>query len=246
MILQLSILQAANEGFRRIIEDTLYGGKVHSFTKSSSEAVQQLSSNQLAGLFNQGIGMLEYFGHSSATTLEFNLDNPQNYNNPGKYPIFIVMGCNAGGFYGFNSARFFTKETISERYVLAPERGSVAFLASTHLGIVHYLDIYDTRFYQSLSYRNYGGTIGAMMEDAIRRTFASTTENDFYARFQCEEFSLHGDPALKFYAFEKPDYAIEDQLVKVSSVFYFCCRIDIYGECRLYEYRSCNRQDHGC
>jgi hypothetical protein len=214
-----SILQAANEGFRRIIEDTLYGGKVHSFTKSSSEAVQQLSSNQLAGLFNQGIGMVEYFGHSSASTLEFNLDNPQNYNNPGKYPIFVVMGCNAGAFYGFNAARFFTKETISERYVLAPERGSVAFLASTHLGIVHYLDIYATRFYQSLSYRNYGGTIGAMMEDAIRRTFASTTENDFYARFQCEEFSLHGDPALKFYAFEKPDFAIEEQLVKISPSF---------------------------
>jgi hypothetical protein len=214
-----SILQAANEGFRRIIEDTLYGAKVYSFTKSSSEAVQQLSSNELAGLLNQGVGMLEYFGHSSASTLEFNLDNPQNYNNQGKYPIFLVMGCNAGAFYGLNPARFFTKETISERYVLAPERGAVAFLASTHLGIVHYLDIYATRFYQSLSYRNYGGTIGALMEDAIRRTFASTTENDFYARFQCEEFSLHGDPALKFYAFDKPDYVIEDQLVKVNPSF---------------------------
>lgn len=214
-----SILQAANEGYRKIIEDTLYGGKVYSFTKSSSEAVQQLSSTQLAGLFNQGIGMLEYFGHSSASTLEFNLDNPQNYDNPGKYPIFVVMGCNAGGFYGFTPARFFTKETISERYVLAPDRGSVAFLASTHLGIVHYLDIYATRFYQSLAYRNYGATIGAMMEDAIRRTFASTTENDFYARFQCEEFTLHGDPALKFYTFAKPDYVIEDQLVKVNPSF---------------------------
>jgi hypothetical protein len=214
-----SILQAANEGFRRIIEDTLYGGKVYSFTKSSSEAVQQLSSTQLAGLFNQGLGMLEYFGHSSASTLEFNLDNPQNYDNPGKYPIFVVMGCNAGGFYGFSAARFFTKETISERYVLAPERGSVAFLASTHLGIVHYLDIYATRFYQSISYRNYGGTLGAMMDDAIRRTFASTTENDFYARFQCEEFTLHGDPAIKPYAYQKPDFAIEDQLVKVSPSF---------------------------
>jgi hypothetical protein len=214
-----SILQAANEGFRKIIEDTLYGGKVYSFTKTSSEAVSQLSSTLLSGLFNQGIGMLEYFGHSSASTLEFNLDNPQNYDNAGKYPIFVVMGCNAGGFYGFSTARFFTKETISERYVLAPNRGSIAFLASTHLGIVHYLDIYATRFYQSLAYRKYGGTIGAMMEDAIRRTFASTTENDFYARFQCEEFTLHGDPAIRPYAYQKPDFAIEDHLVKVSPTF---------------------------
>jgi flagellar hook assembly protein FlgD len=214
-----AILQTANEGFRRIIEDTLYGGKVYSFSKSSSESVQQLNGSQLSGLFEKGLGIITYFGHSSASTLEFNLDNPQNYNNPGKYPIMIVMGCNAGNFYSYNIARLSTKETISERYVLAPQRGSVAFLASTHLGIVHYLDIYNTRNYQSISYRNYGATIGEIMDDAIVRVFASTTENDFYARFQCEQFTLHGDPALKYYHSEKPDYAIEDQLVKISNSF---------------------------
>jgi hypothetical protein len=38
------------------------------------------------------IGLLTYFGHSSANTLEFNLDNPDQYNNPAKYPVMIVMG----------------------------------------------------------------------------------------------------------------------------------------------------------
>lgn len=214
-----SILQTANEGFRKIIEDTIYGGKVSSFTKGSSESVQQVSGSQLASLFAQGIGVLTYFGHSSASTLEFNLDNPQNYNNPGKYPIMVVMGCNAGNFFGFNVARFSTKETISEKYVLAPQRGSVAFLASTHLGIVHYCDIYNTKNYQAISFRKYGQTIGTIMDDAIQRVFAQQSENDFYARFQCEQFTLHGDPALKYYNYPKPDYAIEDKLVKISPKF---------------------------
>jgi hypothetical protein len=214
-----AILQTANDGFRKIIEDTMYGGRVSSFTKSSSESVQQVSGSQLASLFAEGIGILTYFGHSSASTLEFNLDNPQNYNNPGKYPIMVVMGCNAGNFYNFNVARFSTKETISEKYVLAPQRGSVAFLASTHLGIVHYLDIYNTKNYQAISFRKYGQTVGTIMDDAIKRVFAQQTENDFYARFQCEQFSLHGDPALKYYNYPKPDYAIEDKLVKVSPKF---------------------------
>ncbi|MEO8404894.1 MAG: C25 family cysteine peptidase, partial [Chitinophagaceae bacterium] len=213
------ILQTANEGFQRIIEDTLYGGKVYSFTKSTSESVQQLNGGKLASLFEEGIGLLTYFGHSSASTLEFNLDNPQNYNNPGRYPVMIVMGCNAGNFYNYNLARFSTKETISEKYVLAPERGSIAFLASTHLGIVHYLDIYNTRTYEAMAFRHYGGTLGEIMHDAIVRVFASTTENDFYARFQCEEFTLHGDPALRPYNFPKPDYVIEEPLVKVSPSF---------------------------
>lgn len=213
------ILQMANEGFRKIIEDTMYGAKVYSFTKNSSEAVQQLSSGQLAGIFENGLGLLTYFGHSSASTLEFNLDNPQNYNNPGKYPTMIVMGCNAGNFFTYNAARFVTKETISEKYVLAPQRGAIAFLASTHLGIVHYLDIYNTRLYRAMSFKKYGETIGNQMIEAIRATFANTTENDFYARFQCEEFLLHGDPALHVYSLPKPDYAIEEQLVKASPSF---------------------------
>ncbi len=211
-----NLLYNALEGHRRIIEDTFYAGKVHTFTKNSADAVQQVSSARLANLFNAGIGILTYFGHSSSSSLEFNLDDPQNYNNAGKYPVFIVMGCNAGSFYGFNSARLSIKETLSEKYVLAPERGSVAFMASTHLGIIHYLDIYNTRTYRAASTTHYGATLGEIMDESIRKVFGLTTENDFYARFQCEQFTLHGDPALKLHHFEKPDYVIEEPMVKVS------------------------------
>jgi len=213
------ILLGALNGHKRIIEDTFYAGNVETFTKNSANAVQQVASTRLSNLFKQGIGILTYFGHSSASTLEFNLDNPQNYDNQGKYPVFIVMGCNAGSFYNFNVARFSTKETISEKFVLAKDRGAIAFLASTHLGIVHYLDIYNTRNYRAMSTTRYGATLGEIMDEAIRQVFASTTENDFYARFQCEQFTLHGDPAVKLYQFDKPDYVIEEPLVKVSPSF---------------------------
>ncbi len=213
------ILFEALQGHKKIIEDSLYAGNVSTFTKSSADAVQQVSSVRLESLFREGIGMLTYFGHSSASTLEFNLDNPQNYDNQGKYPVFIVMGCNAGSFYNFNIARFSTTETISEKFVLAPDRGSIAFLASTHLGIVHYLDIYNTRFYKAMSTTHYGASLGEIMDETIKQVFASTSENDFYARFQCEQFTLHGDPALKMYHFDKPDYVVEDPQVKISPSF---------------------------
>ena len=45
-------------------------------------------------------------------------------------------------------------------------------------------------------------------------------KNDFYARMQCEQTTLHGDPALKLDAsFAKPDYVIEDQLLKINPTF---------------------------
>ncbi len=214
-----NLLTGSLNNHARIIQDSLYAGKVTSFVKSTADAVQQLSSAHLTKLMNEGLGLLTYFGHSSATTLEFNLDNPMNYNNVGKYPIFNVLGCNAGSFFGYSVPRLTAHETLSERYVLAPERGSIAFLASTHFGIVHYLDIYNQNHYTALSRTKYGATLGEILDEGIQRMFSVLTENDFYARFQCEQYTLHGDPAIKYYAAEKPDYAIEDQLVKVSPNF---------------------------
>lgn len=214
-----NLLAAALEGHARIIEDSFYAANVHTFSKTSADAVEQVASIRLGRLFEEGIGVLTYFGHSSSNALEFNLDNPQTYNNAGKYPVMIVMGCNAGNFYNFHLARLQTKETISEKFVLAEDRGAVAFLASTHLGIIHYLDIYNTRTYRAMTGTHYGATLGEIMDEAIRKTFDLTTENDFYARFQCEQFTLHGDPAVRLYNFEKPDYAIEDAMVNVDPKF---------------------------
>lgn len=212
-------IKAAFERFANIIRDTMFGANVHTFSKTSAETVEQATNIRLQNLFNEGLSIVTYFGHSSATTLEYNLDNPQNYNNQGKYPLFILLGCNAGNFFTFNLARLQTKETISEKYVLADQRGSIASIASTHLGIVHYLDIYNTKNYTSIGVLKYGETLGESMKETITQVFNLTTQNDYYARFHCEQATLHGDPAIRVNAHAKPDYVIEDQLVTINPAF---------------------------
>lgn len=215
-----NILTNSMNGFSAIIKDTFYGANVHTFSKLTTAPVEQANAARLYGLFEQGIGILTYFGHSSASTLEFNLDNPDGYNNAGKYPLFILLGCNAGNFYNFNLARLSTKETISEKFVLADQRGSIATLASTHLGIVHYLDIYNTRTMRASSVTSYGKTMGEIMRDAVNQVYNLTSQNDFYARFHCEQTTIHGDPALQLTAsFTKPDYAIEEPMVEINPAF---------------------------
>ncbi len=212
-------LNISMDRFTNIIKDTFFGGNVKKFNKTSAEEVEQANSTAIQKLFEEGLGLVTYFGHSSATTLQFNLDNPQNYDNQGKYPLFILLGCNAGNFYNFNQLRLQAKETISENFVLSPNRGSIATIASTHLGIVHYLDIYNTRNYSSMGVLKYGESLGEAMIEAIRQVFNLTTQNDYYARFHCEQSTLHGDPAVKINSTQKPDYAIEEQLVKVNPSF---------------------------
>ncbi|HUR67503.1 MAG TPA: C25 family cysteine peptidase [Chitinophagaceae bacterium] len=215
-----TILTNAMNGFGSIIKDTFYGANLHTFSKVSTAPVEQANAAKLYGLFEEGIGILTYFGHSSASTLEFNLDNPDGYNNPGKYPVFILLGCSAGNFYNFNLARLSTKETISEKFVLADQRGSIATIASTHLGIVNYLDIYNTQTMKAASVNQYGKTLGEIMRDAVTNVYNIMTQNDYYARFHCEQTTLHGDPALRLDAsFPKPDYAIEPQLVEINPSF---------------------------
>ena len=80
-----AILTADMNRYKSIISDTLFGANVHTFSKVSSAPVEQASSEKLYQLFQEGIGLMTYFGHSSATTLEFNLDNPDQYNNAVSY-----------------------------------------------------------------------------------------------------------------------------------------------------------------
>ncbi len=214
-----NILDNYMEGYRQTIVDTFFGAHVETFSKTSADVVQQANSVRLQNLFQTGLSLVTYFGHSSATTLEYNLDDPQNYNNTGKYPLFILLGCNAGNFFNFNLARLSTKETISEKYVLAQDRGGIASIASTSLGIVHYLDIFNSRTYKALATTKYGRSLGEIMDETIAQTYNLTTQNDFYARIHCEQSTLHGDPAIKLNSFPKPDYVIEDPLVKISPSF---------------------------
>ncbi|HEY8734812.1 MAG TPA: C25 family cysteine peptidase, partial [Puia sp.] len=58
--------------YQQSISDTLFGANVYRFCSSTIDQNNQVSSNLFPQLFSNGIGVLTYFGHSSASTLGFN------------------------------------------------------------------------------------------------------------------------------------------------------------------------------
>ena len=204
------------DGYKRAIEDTFYGAKVETFSKSSTAAVQILSSQRIADLFSEGISMVSYFGHSSANTLEFNLSSPEVYNNAGKYPFFNVSGCTAGNNFSADMLRLQGVMTLSEKYVLANQRGSIAFLASTHLGIPPFLNAYQTEFYRQTSSLHYGSPAGTIIQNVIKNLDGANPALDFFNRIHMEEMNLNGDPALRINPQPKPDYVIEEPMIKIN------------------------------
>lgn len=205
--------------YKVLLEDTLAAVKVHTFCKTSANPVEQLSNERISQLFEEGLSIVSYFGHSSSTTLEFNLDNPQNYNNTGKYPVFFVNGCNAGNFFVFDPLRFTYNETLSEKFTLAKQRGGIAFVASTHFGIVNYLNIYINSLYRMIGQEQYGKSLGVINREALYKMLQLTGMDDYYARLHAEEITIHGDPALKLNFPSEPDFVIEEPQIRISPAF---------------------------
>jgi hypothetical protein len=62
----------------------------------------------------------------------------------------------------------------------------------------------------------YGNTIGNQLKATIQVLGGNPSSLDYYTRMHIEQINLHGDPALRINSFAKPDYIIEDQLVKFT------------------------------
>ncbi|UAY51502.1 putative type IX secretion system sortase PorU2 [Ferruginibacter albus] len=208
------------DGYKRIAEDTLLGANVQTFKKSSTAYVEQISGSAIQQLINNGLGFIGYLGHSSANTLAFNLSEPTDYTNQGRYPFFNVSGCSAGNYFGFDSTRLNGNLSISEKWTLANERGCIGFLASTSLGIPTYLNTYNTELYSLFSNDMYGNTIGNQIKEVIQATGGTSqllgVNGGVYMRLHLEQINLDGDPAIKLSNFTLPDYAIDESLVKIS------------------------------
>jgi peptidase C25-like protein len=205
--------------YAQIIQDTLFGGVVTTFCKATPTEIDQVSNQQITQLFSTGFSILNYFGHSSASTLAYNLNDPNNYSNQGKYPVFYVNGCDAGNFFTYDLSRVLsTNKTLSETYVLAKDRGSIAFVASTSFGIVNYLNILINGLYNLIAHQDYGKSLGTIQVDALQN-LVNAAPGDFYAKVHAEEMTLHGDPALKINNETLPDFAIEAPQVVISPSF---------------------------
>lgn len=207
------------QSYKQIITDTLTGANVNIFCKNTSDEVENISNEKVMQGFNDGLSLFCYFGHSSSTVLEFNISDPFAFSNQGKYPVFSVNGCLAGDFFVFDPNRFSFSQTLSEKFTFAKQRGSIAFLASTHFGIVNYLNIFINSFYTMISKDDYGASLGQINKDASQRLLNIAGASDYHARLHAEEMTLHGDPAIKLNFQSKPDYAVEEPQVIINPQF---------------------------
>lgn len=197
--------------YEQIIEDTLVGADVYTFKKNTSAPIQTNISDSIKSAINSGSSLLTFFGHGSEIGFDQAIDNPNLYNNPGRYPFVFANSCYSGDIH-IPGGR-----SVSENFVFANQKGSIGFLATTSTGYVSALYYFGTKFYHALTYSQYGKGIGDVIKEAI---FNTTTTFDNVSIYTALDMTLHGDPALKIYDNASPDYVIQNNDVKFDTKQY--------------------------
>jgi hypothetical protein len=184
--------------YENTIEDTLFGGTVYTYQKTSSEPIEQTQSAIIADYINNGVSLMTFFGHATGSGFDVSIDDPASYTNQGKYPFLIGNSCYAGDIhqppgYGFSQ---------SEQFTLIPQKGTIGFIASVSLGIPNQLHTYTDTLYKYIGMRHYGDPVGLNM----KRTIHAIHSNNQYRKAIMLETTLHGDPGVALNNQDKPDY----------------------------------------
>lgn len=192
--------------YRNILEGPPFGGSAQLFRKSTSVPIQTTLSDSIRNLINRGVSLMTFFGHAAATGgFDISIDSPDKLNNRGKYPVLLANSCFSGNYHqaGIRS--------VAEQYVLEPNKGAIAFIASGSLGFASSLNIYSNALYQNMTRELYGRPLS----ECMAKTVADIEQNNplIDLRFVSLEMSLQGDPALRLNPMDLPDYKLSlDQL----------------------------------
>lgn len=194
------------ENYRRIIEGPHFGGKVHSVYKNSTDPVQIAQSAIIDSMLMNGTSLITFFGHSSTSTVDFDID-PENFKNPkGKYPLMFTNGCFVGNI-------FETYYSYSERFVLTPDKCAIGYLAPMTYAVAYSLNQYSTNFYNRLGVTHYAQPIGNILKQTATDILSSALQTD---KFLGQQMIYHGDPAIRLNSFPLPDYIITEKNISFN------------------------------
>ncbi|MBL7920636.1 MAG: hypothetical protein JNJ40_10005 [Bacteroidia bacterium] len=198
-------------GYEQIIKDTLFGAEVFTFKKNTTAPVQTAISDSIKSIISNGAALINFFGHGSEQGFDQAIDDPELYNNTGKYPFVIANSCYSGNIHVPG------RMSVSEKFIFSNQKGSIGFLAATSLGFVHSLNNYNNYFYQALAKTQYNKGIGDVIKEAAANNGMSI---DKVTQFTSLDLTLHGDPSLKITAGALPDYQLKNSDVGFNTKKY--------------------------
>ncbi|GEM_PF-2987492 len=207
--------------YTQLAKDDYMGCNVETINKLTTNAREYVDIREQ---INKGKLLVTIYGHSSPSGSSFNIGEPQTpsygFVNKGKYPMIIMNGCNAGRIfeneyrYGFGS-RAKQYYTIGEKWTLTKDKGAVLFWAHAQLGYTSFLYTHTANFYETLSDKKFiNKTVGEIIQETCRKSMQRSGQSPIMVA-NVQQFILQGDPALRLFKENKPDYYIDDTRISL-------------------------------
>jgi len=192
-------------GFKAVAENIHLGGDVSTISKNTTSTVVNINISQEV---NDGLLFITFFGHSAPGITDIDIGKVSNpsfgYDNPGKYPIFLVNGCQAGDFFA-NNINWGTD------WVVTANKGAVGFIAHSSFGFVNSLKFYSDKYYEvAFGDSTFINKSAGVIQNETAKRYQARTSNSIVNVAQVQQMVYLGDPAIPVFGINKPDYQTED------------------------------------
>ena len=188
------------------IETNQYAASVKTYRKTSTDPVQSSLSLDIIDNINEGASILTFFGHSSAGTFDFSVEDPNKYENENRNMVILSMGCHSGDIHE-------NVFSLSENMILTEDKGAVAFIASSGNAFPSALASMGYNWYSKLGSEYYGKPLGESVLAVLKDQYSS---NNAKLRTLHEQNTLHGDPAITFPSPTGADYVVDFKTINTS------------------------------
>lgn len=189
--------------FEEKIRASRFSPAVTTFKKTSTDPIQTAQDQLIFDRLNRGSSVITFFGHSSSSTLEYNVDDAERLLNAGRNPIFFAWGCTAG-----NTA--IAAKGISENMAFNLQRGTSAFVATSGASFLSGLARLGDSLYKFMGNELLGKGIGDLLK-RTNRDFKNT--QDFPTLASVHQLNINGDPAVRWFVANDVDYTLDNSKV---------------------------------
>ena len=182
------------------------------FFKKSTTALDPTFQDSLEAAIEEGASWLSYFGHSATQTWEIVTEPPRDFDNAGRLPVVLSLGCYTGNFAGGQGAADDVR-SFAEQLVLESANGGIAHWGSSNLGTIGE----SAALSQALHERVFEDTLRTLGL-AIQEAKAEFNANRTYALAvkHLLQYGLIGDPATNVALPTRPDFAVTPASIAVT------------------------------
>ena len=201
-----ALLWSAEAAARPVHMDTLH------FFKTSSNVLDPTFKDSLQAAFVDGSSWLTYFGHSATQTWEIVTDPPAEYNNAGRLPIVLSLGCFTGDFAtGDGSGTDIL--SFSEQLVIQSQNGSIAHWGASASGTISASARLGDEVHQSV----FSDTLRVLGEAfRVAKSRVNDQLSDPNTVKHLLQYGLIGDPATRIALPDRPELRLRQSQLLVT------------------------------